>query len=183
MLEQMYPGHSFDTVSPDIDEKAIRHPDPEVLPLLIAEAKLAHILQLPTHEKLLADCLVVTSDQVASHKGNIREKPVDEAEATSFLQSYRGSSVDVFTAVVVMNTTTKKKESAVIKASVHVGNDLSDEVIGAIIKKGDIFTCCGGFDVVDENFRKHVTKIDGRISWVEGFPDDVVHDLLIKLED
>eukprot|EP00211_Chloroparvula_japonica_P015288 CAMPEP_0119123156 /NCGR_PEP_ID=MMETSP1310-20130426/3184_1 /TAXON_ID=464262 /ORGANISM="Genus nov. species nov., Strain RCC2339" /LENGTH=202 /DNA_ID=CAMNT_0007112913 /DNA_START=79 /DNA_END=683 /DNA_ORIENTATION=- len=176
VLERMYPGHAFVQLSPDIDEKSIRHDSPGVLPALIADAKMEALLE--KFPEQVEDALLIASDQVASYGGVIREKPRDEAEARLFLASYRGSSVQTYSAIAVMNTATGKRRCEVDVATIHVREDLPDAVIDAMIAKGDIFTCCGGFAIEDEGFSKYITHIEGEQSSVEGFPASVVDRLL-----
>jgi septum formation protein len=56
-------GYTFTQVSPDIDEKAIRHADPSTLTLSIAQAKCKAII-----DKLgaVSPTLIICSDQVGS---------------------------------------------------------------------------------------------------------------------
>ena len=77
-------GYKFTTMSPDIDEKAIRYnwryyftvltlfrdPDPTKLTLMIANAKADALLSKVTEPSIL-----ITSDQVIVCNGVIREKP------------------------------------------------------------------------------------------------------------
>ena len=77
-------------ISPDIDEKAIRDSDYEKLCQKIAIAKCDAILK-DYQEKLPQDSIILTFDQVVVCKGQLREKPVDEAQARKFLKSYSGN--------------------------------------------------------------------------------------------
>jgi predicted house-cleaning NTP pyrophosphatase (Maf/HAM1 superfamily) len=60
--------------SPDIDEKAIRHPVAEELCLAIARAKMQEVLRKLNDSGAEYD-YVLTSDQVGRYRGEIREKP------------------------------------------------------------------------------------------------------------
>ena len=75
-------------ITPDIDEKAIRHDDPAKLCQMIAEAKCEAILKNHA-EKLPKDSIILTFDQVVQCNGQLREKPVDKDQATS---KQRGAS-------------------------------------------------------------------------------------------
>jgi septum formation protein len=52
-------GYNFSTLSPDIDEKAIRHSDPYLLPVLVARAKADALLK-----RVNIPALIITADQV-----------------------------------------------------------------------------------------------------------------------
>eukprot|EP01052_Picozoa_sp_SAG31_P001582 SAG31_NODE_53_length_30139_cov_31.002197_24_plen_213_part_00 len=99
-------GASFDVVVADIDERAIgdRTSDaPAALVQQIAVAKSDALLaQLRSHkadgqagsmppgwpESLKSGTVLLTSDQVVTYGGKIREKPDDLAQARSFVDSY-----------------------------------------------------------------------------------------------
>ena len=52
-------GYNFSTLNPDIDEKAIRHPNPYVLPTLVARAKADALVK-----RVNIPALIITADQV-----------------------------------------------------------------------------------------------------------------------
>ena len=79
-------------ISPDIDEKAIRDNDYEILCQKIATAKCDAILK-EYQDKLPKDSIILTFDQVVVCNGELREKPVDEKEARKFLKSYSEGKV------------------------------------------------------------------------------------------
>ena len=68
MLEEM--GYEFEVMSADIDEKAIRFENPKELTLALARVKAEAI-----KPKIYGSALLVTSDQVVTWNGQIREKP------------------------------------------------------------------------------------------------------------
>ena len=83
---------------PDIDEKAIRDDDPLLLPVLIAIAKATAIFD--RLDKNHDPFILLTSDQIVLFKTEVREKPVNEAEAVRFLSSYSDEQVSTISAVV-----------------------------------------------------------------------------------
>ena len=80
-------------VAADIDEKAIRDPDPLNMPVLIAHAKADAIII----EKKLNDIgegVLMTCDQITLYNDTeVREKPETEEIARRFLRSYSGHKV------------------------------------------------------------------------------------------
>ena len=79
------------TISPDIDEKAIRRSDPKEMVLAISEAKTDRALELIESDPSFAanrPDFLICGDQVIQFKDQIREKPIDEAQAKNHLQSY-----------------------------------------------------------------------------------------------
>jgi len=66
-------GYQFTTMSPDIDEKSIRHSDPKPMTLMISRAKADALFSKVTEPSIL-----ITSDQVIVWNGQVREKPANE---------------------------------------------------------------------------------------------------------
>ena len=85
-------------LEPNIDEKEIRDDDPYLLPVLIAKAKAAAILT--RFDLTGAPFVLLTSDQIVLFGSEVREKPIDEAEAFRFLSSYSNQEVSTISAVV-----------------------------------------------------------------------------------
>ena len=79
---------SIQFLSADIDEKAIRHPNPSELCQIIATAKCDEILS-KKKDILPEDAVLLTFDQVVVCDNELREKPVNESELRQFLKSYR----------------------------------------------------------------------------------------------
>ena len=97
VMDQLVKDYSFsyDVIKADIDEKAIRHEQPQQLVLALAHAKADAIIQQLQQQQPAAGGssgssdgssaagqeLLITCDQVVVHDGQIREKPEDVAEA------------------------------------------------------------------------------------------------------
>eukprot|EP01040_Poterioochromonas_malhamensis_P017089 gene17090-19560_t len=92
-------GWSYTQMSPDIDEKAIRTDDPIDLPIKIAEAKAAAIIEQLKNNDIMTEKLILTADQVVLFEQTIREKPLHDEEALQFLSSYSGKSVSTVSAI------------------------------------------------------------------------------------
>ncbi|CAE7421552.1 Dnajc2 [Symbiodinium necroappetens] len=155
---QHFPECGSDYLSPDIDEKAIRAEKPEEMCLAIARAK-ADALAPKVKDR---DVLLVCMDQVVSCDGQIREKPETEAEARQFLESYRqGKHASFINGMVVMNASTGRPPCASsLNSSKAFWKIFPDEVVDALIKKGDLFTCAGGVVVEDELLQPYLRCIE-----------------------
>lgn len=130
MLALTTAGVQFTVHTADIDEKAIRHSDPHILPLQIAKAKATAIINSGV---LKTAVLLITADQViVGPDGAVREKPSSAEEAKAFLRSYRsaassgaaGSSADdrfvqCVSAVVVTDTSTGESASDVCVTKIY----------------------------------------------------------------
>lgn len=157
-------GYNFEVISPDIDEKAIRHKDPKVLALLIARAKNEAIVK-----KLSKDAIVVTSDQVVLVNNGVREKPISKDQAREFLRSYADNAPETVTAVVVANTKTGKSIEGVDVSKIYF-RSIPEEVIDKLIQKGDVMFCAGGFMAEDPLLAPFVIKVEGSMDSVMGLP-------------
>ncbi len=145
----------FTTMSPDIDEKAIRHPDARAMTTQIALAKAAALLP-----KIVEPSLLVTCDQVAVFDGAIREKPRDKDEAVSFLCDYSENLVQTVTSVAVVDTKTRRSRHAVDVATVYFRAIPDDAVVNAV-ERGDVLGSCGAFTLEDPAIAPYVEAVQG----------------------
>jgi septum formation protein len=162
---------NVETLSPDIDEKAIRDPDPRVLTTKIANAKADALVP-----RVSKPCLLICSDQVILWRDQIREKPVDADEARHFLRSYDLNSPPICVdAVVITNTATGKRLQGVEIATAYF-RPLSEAKIEELVAHGDVLTTAGGF--VIERMQEYLDRIDGDIESVLGLPKKLTTQLL-----
>mmetsp|Transcript_1214 Transcript_1214/g.2765 ORF Transcript_1214/g.2765 Transcript_1214/m.2765 type:complete len:434 (+) Transcript_1214:14-1315(+) len=173
-----FPECGSDFLSPDIDEKAIRAEKPEEMCMAIARAK-ADALAPKVKGR---DVLLVCMDQVVSCDGQIREKPETEAEARQFLESYRqGKHASFINGMVVLNAATGRCASS-LNSSKALWKNFPDEVVDALIKKGDLFTCAGGVVVEDELLQPYLRCIEGTEDSVQGLPLKPLRMLLARAQ-
>ena len=165
-------GYDFEIISPDIDEKAIRHPDPRELTTAIATAKNEAVAK-----RVGEPAIIITSDQVVICNGEIREKPVDEAEARKFLNSYSTYPAETCTAVVVTNTETGKQERGIDIAKVYF-KFIPEEVIDNLIKEGNVMYVGGGFMSEDPLLDPYVLRMEGTLDSVMGMPKELTKKLI-----
>ena len=80
-MRQCSTSNSFQVATAEIDERALgdRSRAPETLVSLLARAKATAIRKKLEPQK----AVLVTCDQVVVHKGEIREKPLNEQEVSS----------------------------------------------------------------------------------------------------
>lgn len=170
ILEKM--GYTFDVMSADIDEKAIRHEDPKELTMALAKAK-AEALRLRIKEPLL----LITADQVVYWNGQIREKPEDEDEARNFLQGYAQYPAKAINAVVVTNTQTGKQAGGIDITTVHF-RPIPEEVIEKLIREGDVFSQGGAFSVLNPLLAPFIERVEGTVESAEGLPVELTQRLM-----
>ena len=168
----------FEVMVPDIDEKAIRCDDHLELPLLIARAKAAALwsrlvtatASAPAGEKG-EPFVLITSDQIVYFNGEVREKPINEEEACTFLASYSKSAVQTVSATVATHWPSGRQASDVDVATV-LWREIPDDVVRRVVARGEIFASAGGFRVEDPDLNPLILDIEGGVDSVMGLPVD-----------
>jgi septum formation protein len=154
----------FDILAPDIDEKAIRHHNPQVLTSEIAIAK-SRALQRFVYEP----AILITADTVVTWNGIIREKPENDHQARLFLSSYREAPACVVTSVFGWNSGTWYEDLVVDEARVYF-KGLTDRAIERLIASGVPLSGAGGFAVGHDVFKDHIDHVSGSFSSAMGLP-------------
>ncbi len=157
-------GYTFDIMVADIDEKAIRNDNYELLPLLIAREKTKALLP-----KIQEDAVLITSDQVVVCNGELREKPKDAEEARTWLKSYEHYLSRAITSVVVINTITGKYAEGVDIVDV-IFDRIPDEVIDKLIAQGRILKTAGACIAEDPLLSPHIKELKGDLDSLTGLP-------------
>eukprot|EP01012_Entosiphon_sulcatum_P061358 TRINITY_DN8686_c0_g1_i1.p1 TRINITY_DN8686_c0_g1~~TRINITY_DN8686_c0_g1_i1.p1 ORF type:complete len:194 (-),score=32.61 TRINITY_DN8686_c0_g1_i1:9-590(-) len=179
VMKQHFPEEDVSLMSPDIDEKAIRHPDPEVLPLLVARGKAAALLERIRGQETPA--VLICCDQVVRYKGEIREKPESAEENRRFLESYATGPPETISAIVVHNTANAKQAEGIDVAAVHY-RPIPADVIEKVIAKGETLTCAGGFVVEDPDLAVFIDHIDGTVDSIQGLPVALLRSLIEQVK-
>jgi septum formation protein len=165
-------GIDFKIMSPDIDEKAIRHNKPSDLVMAIANAKADALLSV-----IKEPAILICSDQVVLYKGQVREKPVNEKEAREFLLSYKDTGPETLGAVVVVNTETGKRASG-LQTSKICFKPFPIDIINEHINSGMALRGAGGFSIQDPILRDYTDHIDGGFDSATGLSKELVKKLI-----
>ncbi|OGE76678.1 MAG: septum formation protein Maf [Candidatus Doudnabacteria bacterium RIFCSPHIGHO2_02_FULL_48_21] len=174
ILEDM--GFSFEIITPNIDEKAIRLDDPQRLVLALANAKADAILG-----KIREPAIIITSDQVVSFNDLILEKPEDAEDAKRMLRSYANASVKPVTSVVVTNTINNQRFSGVDVAAVDFKRFTEDSLDKIIANREvNVLDRAGGFAVEHPLFSPFIERIHGEVESIMGLPKTLTLKLLAK---
>eukprot|EP00026_Physarum_polycephalum_P011813 Phypoly_transcript_12057.p1 GENE.Phypoly_transcript_12057~~Phypoly_transcript_12057.p1 ORF type:complete len:198 (+),score=29.17 Phypoly_transcript_12057:72-665(+) len=173
-------GINFTVMSPDIDEKAIRDPNPSILTKKIAKAKADALLERISKDPSIPPSILIASDQVVVYKGVIREKPETKEECKEYLTSYREGPATCVVSICVVDTKSKKCLEATVIASQHF-KYLPDEFIQQLIVDGVVMTCAGGFTV--EKMEGYLGPTDGEIETIMGLPKSATLDLLAQIQN
>lgn len=170
-------GFTFTVHPANIDEKAIRHQDPEQLVRLLAIAKAKAIAPY------YPDQIIVTCDQVVYCQKEIREKPESEAEARRFLQSYAHHPAKTYSSICV---STQAQQLIAVDIATIICHPIPNEVIDQLIREREIFSCAGGFQVESKSHPDHLSPyikaIEGDELGVRGIAPDTLKKLLLSID-
>lgn len=198
VMDQLCREHPFtyEVLKADIDEKAIRHEQPQQLVLALAHAKADAIIQaLQQQQQQEAGNgqpgnsssgssnsgagLLITCDQVVVHDGQIREKPEDVQEAHRFIHSYSRSPAQTIGSVVCTNLASGSRHELVEVCTIHM-SDMPDDVIDKLIAEGDVMWCAGGLMVEHPLVEPYITSIEGTQEAVMGLGKEAVMQVLVE---
>ncbi len=126
----------FETTAPDIDETPQANETPQALVerLAIAKAK--------TVAEKSENALVIGSDQVAVHNGEIVGKPRDHDHAVEQLRGASGNTITLYTGLALINSESGSTQSGVVPYRV-VFRTLTDEQIEYYLRKEQPYDCAG----------------------------------------
>lgn len=174
---------AYDVVTADIDEKSIRHKDPETLVMQLAHAKadaiIAKMKALGSEEDRTLNGMLITCDQVVVHENRILEKPESLEEARSFIEGYGRSPAQTIGSVVCTDLRSGRRFNAIDRATIHF-ETIPKTTIDSLLKEGDVMWCAGGLMVEHPLVQPHVVKIDGGMDAVMGLGKSTVADLLCQ---
>jgi septum formation protein len=126
----------FEVVVPDVDETPRQHESPQALVERLA------ILKAQTVASKHADALVIGSDQVAVHNGEIVGKPLTHERAVDQLKSASGKTVLLYTGLALVNSTSGRVQSEVVPFGVTF-RALTELQIETYLRKEQPYHCAG----------------------------------------
>jgi septum formation protein len=161
-------AEEFEVISPDIDEKAIRHENPGELVRMLSAAKSQAVVEKAEIQKM-SPAVIVTSDQVVVFDSEIREKPKDEAEARQWIMEAHLHPAETWTGVHAINTEGGRVASGLDVAKVWF-KPIPKEMADRLLAKDYWRYSSGGFDVEDELVKEYVDRREGDVDSVMGLP-------------
>jgi septum formation protein len=169
-------GYSFEIMSPDIDEKAIRAEDIYQTSLLVARGKAAAL-----KTKISEPAIVIVGDQVAISNGILQEKPASDIEARTFLERYSaGHPAELVSAVIVINTKTGQQEEGVELSKVYF-KPIPSEIIETYVASKQPFAHAGGFAIEHELLQPYIDRMEGSADCTQGLPLRLTAELMEKV--
>jgi septum formation protein len=128
----------FESVSPDIDESPLPGEAPQELARRLALSKAQAVADRN------ADALIIGSDQVAVIDKEIVGKPGSHDRAMEQLQRASGKTLEFYTAICVLNSTTGHTQHEIIPISVKF-RQLDDATIKRYLLREQPYDCVGAF--------------------------------------
>lgn len=168
-------GLQFDIIATETDEARLDGESPAAYVRRLSRDKAHAASQMVDgHAVILAaDTIVVDGDSVLG-------KPADEEEARNTLQTLRGRSHSVCTAITILDTKTGQIETDIACSPVRM-RAYSDNEITTYIATGDPFDKAGAYAIQHREFRP-VEEFTDCFANVMGLPLCHVSRLLGKIE-
>ncbi len=126
----------FEAIAPDVDETPLPGETPQQLVERLAVAKAQAVA------RKAKSALVIGSDQVAVHNGEIIGKPRDHVHAVQQLRAASGNTITLYTGLALVNSDTGSTQSEVVLYRVTFRR-LTDEQIETYLRKEQPYDCAG----------------------------------------
>ena len=162
----------FEVMDPGVDEKSIRHPNPQVLTMKLAKAKSEAL-----RPRITGDVLLITADKVIVCNGEVREKPRDVQEARRWLRSYRDHPVVCVNALVSYNTVTKRERMFMSEAKVWL-KGLTDHGIDHLVANTEAMQCAGACAAGHRDWNPFISFIEGGVDGLYGLPRELTRTII-----
>ena len=126
----------FECTAPDIDESPLARELPHDTALRLSLAKARAVAPR------FPNALVIGSDQVAVHKGDLLGKPGSHERALAQLRRLSGDAADFHTAVSLLDAHTGEARSQLVSCRV-VFRELNDRLIESYLRLEQPYDCAG----------------------------------------
>lgn len=165
LLTKIY--KDFEVIVSDCDEN-ITETDPEKIVEELSNRKAKAVYDEIKGED--GDLLVIGADTIVYYDGEVLGKPEDEEDARAMLSMLSERTHQVYTGVALYIRKNKEEKSVILSDKTDVVFYNIDKYdINDYIKTGSPMDKAGGYGIQDD-FAKHVKKIDGDYNNVVGLP-------------
>jgi len=177
LLKKIY--KEFEVITSDADENISCDNPWEMVEELAARKAEAVYKEVKNVGKALKDdVLVIGSDTIVYYDGEVLGKPADEDEAKSMIAMLSERTHQVYTGVCII--TSIEGQESIIKL-----HDVTDVTFSSVdkfdieeyVKGGSPMDKAGAYGIQDD-FAKHVKKIEGDYNNVVGLPVAKIYDTL-----
>lgn len=136
---------SFQSISPDIDERNPQGLEPKALAAHLAREK-AEVVS-----RTARDALIIGADQLAVLDGQVLGKPGSHQKAVEQLLASSGQTVRFLTAVCVLDPVTRTRHEHVDKTKVQFRN-FDRRLVEAYLRHDEPYDCAGSFMIEGAGF-------------------------------
>lgn len=171
---------SFTIITSDCEEKTEFHsPDQYVVEL--SRQKACNVCEKIKNTSCpKEDYLVIGSDTIVYHEGNVLGKPRSSEHAQKMISSLSGKTHQVYTGVTLLHY--NKNNELLQQVQFHACTDvsvaaLSDSEIHSYIRTSEPYDKAGGY-AVQGLFAKHISEIKGDYFNVVGLPLHALYETL-----
>jgi len=171
-----YLGIDFETEGSNVDESQLERNDPEELVKQLSKLKAEAVT------KNHSDAIVIGMDSVTYFNGQIFEKPKSKEEDFQRLKTLSGKNHQFYTGIHMINTSSGKTLSRVVKTNVFM-RKLSEEEINRYLNEDPNFnTYALGYDPVKHYSASFVQKIEGSYyNLLGGIPLETIVEMLKEM--
>lgn len=168
-----YLGIDFEVEGSNVDESQLERKNPEELVKNLSKLKAEAVA------KNHSDAIVIGLDSVTYFNGRILEKPKSREEAFERLRALSDNNHQFYTGIHMINTTTNKTISKVVKTEVFMRN-LSEQEINKYLDEDPRFnTYALGYDPVKHFSASFVKRIEGSYyNLLGGIPLETIVEML-----
>ncbi|MFA5386410.1 MAG: Maf family nucleotide pyrophosphatase [Candidatus Paceibacterota bacterium] len=169
-------GIPFETEGSDVDESQIERNNPEELVRKLSQSKAEAVAK--SHK----DAIVIGMDCVNYFNGQILGKPQSKEEASQRLKSFSGKNNQFYTGIFMINTTSNKKISSIVKTEIFM-RELSETEINKYLNEDPNFnTYSPGYDPLGHSSSAFVKRIEGSYNnFTRGIPLEEVVEMLHEI--
>ena len=171
-----YLGIPFEAEGSNLDESQAERNNPEELVKTLSKLKTDSVA------KNHLDAIVIGLDSVGFFEGKILEKPKSKEEAFQRLRSLSGKKYDFYTGVYMVNTSTQKSITRVVKTEVFM-RKLSDSEINRYLDQDPNYNkYAHGYDIKNYASSTFPAKLVGSYTnALMGIPVEVIIEILPEI--
>jgi|EP01043_Picozoa_sp_COSAG02_P017899 septum formation protein len=189
-------GAEFKTLVPDIDEKAIGdriQDQPAELVRAIAVAKADALVArlasaMAADDPLVAELglapgtVLLTSDQVVTFCGAVREKPADVSQAREFVQSYSAAPCGTCGGYCLHDIDTGQRVVSDDSTSI-IFEPMPVDVVEAVVATDELMWCAGALMIEHPAWSPYIKEVQGGLDSVMGLNMSLVSSMLDELRN
>lgn len=161
----------YEIIAADIDEQAIRDPDPKKQAVLIARAKAEAVAQREQG-------IIIAADTFCVYRNKILEKPRDQKEATEMLHALSGNTATAYTGLCYLDAKRGIDEAALAQTE-FTFRELTADEIAAYVNTFPVTTWSAAFSPAYPYGMTLIASIRGSFTgFTHGLPMEILVPLL-----